>query len=231
MINIRRSKERGYAEHGWLKSYHTFSFAGYYDPRFMGFADLRVINEDTVAANSGFGKHEHDNMEIFTWVISGELTHEDSAGNKGVLKANEAQTMSAGTGVAHSEWNYSPDKPVHLLQIWIEPRENGLPFSYDQRSFSPTEREGTQQLLVTPTGENGSLKLNQNVTISIITLQKDQELILPTGQSAVWLQSISATFSLNEESVFPGDGIAVTQETALRLSAISPGELLIFKFD
>src|SRR5262245_55191646 len=161
MLKIRKSSERGHFDHGWLDTYHTFSFGDYYDPSQMGFRTLRVINEDRVQPSRGFGMHGHRDMEIVTCVLSGALEHRDSLGHGEVLKPGELQRMSAGTGIRHSEFNPSPTEPVHLYQIWIEPREKGLPPGYEQRAFDAAARQGTWQLVASPDGADGSLTIQQ----------------------------------------------------------------------
>jgi hypothetical protein len=174
MIAVRPSNERGHADHGWLNTYHTFSFADYYDPRFMNFRALRVINEDVVAPGQGFGMHPHQNMEIITYVLSGTLEHKDSLGNVGQIKPGDVQRMSAGRGVLHSEYNASKTEPVHLLQIWIMPEENGIKPSYEQKAFSKEERTGKLRLVASPEAEDGSVKINQDAKLFVSVLKPGQ---------------------------------------------------------
>src|SRR5262245_46261638 len=165
VLTLRRAAERGHADHGWLKSYHSFSFAGYFDPQHMGFGPLRVINEDRVAPGAGFGTHPHDNMEILTWVLDGEVAHKDSMGSVSTISPGELQAMTTGTGITHSEFNPSQDKPLHLLQIWIKPARRGLEPSYDQRAFKPEELNGRLALLASGDARDGSLKINQDADV------------------------------------------------------------------
>src|SRR5215210_4341952 len=174
MITIRKSKERGVGDHGWLTSHHTFSFANYYDPRQMGFRSLRVINEDEVAPGRGFGAHQHDNMEIVSIVMEGALAHRDSTGGDGVLRRGEVQRMSAGTGVVHSEFNGSQTEPVHFFQIWIMPGKRSLAPGYEQKMFPEDERRGKLKLLVAPGAENGALDINQDARVYSAILDKGQ---------------------------------------------------------
>src|SRR6201993_936106 len=165
MLQIRRSKERGYADHGWLKSFHTFSFADYFDPEHVQVGPLRVINEDRVAAGQGFGTHGHRDMEIISYVLDGELAHKDSMGNGSTIRPGDVQRMSAGSGVRHSEFNPSSTQPVHFLQIWIRPRENGIEPSYEEKSFSAAEKRGRLRLIASPDRAEGSVLINQDARV------------------------------------------------------------------
>ncbi len=231
MITIRHSNERGFADHGWLQTHHTFSFANYYDPEYMGFRHLRVINEDVIAPVSGFDTHDHADMEILTWVIEGELTHKDSLGTQEILRANEAQVMSAGTGISHSERNNSRTSSVHLLQIWLEPQTIGRTPVYAQRHFPIEERQGKQQIIASPDGREGSLCIGQQTTISLIHLRASDQLqfaILPGRQ--MWIQVISAVCLLNGQRLEPGDGAAMSEELELNLhGTVIEGDVLIFE--
>ena len=171
MLQIRKSEERGHADHGWLDSHHTFSFAGYYDPRHLGFRSLRVINEDRVAPGRGFGAHPHRDMEILSYVLEGKLAHRDRMGHEEVLSPNEIQRMSAGTGVVHSEYNGSKTEPVHFLQIWIEPSKDGLPATYEQLAFSPEEKHGRWKQLAGPAKGNGVAVINQDAKVYVSELE------------------------------------------------------------
>ena len=176
MIEVRKSEERGHAQHGWLDSYHTFSFADYHDPKFMGFRSLRVINEDRVAAGRGFGAHGHRDMEILSYVLSGLLAHKDSMGHKEALGPNEIQRMSAGTGVVHSEFNGSETEPVHFLQIWIEPASKGARSGYEQVRFAAEEKRGKLKLLAGPEGANGAVTINQDAKVYVTELNKGDQI-------------------------------------------------------
>ena len=228
MLTLRNSAARGHANHGWLDSHHTFSFANYQDPAFMGFRALRVINEDRVAGSSGFGTHSHRDMEIITYVLSGQLEHRDSMGTHGVLRPGEMQRMTAGTGVMHSEMNQSQE-PVHFLQIWILPEQRGLKPDYEQKYFSPEERQGGFRLVVSPQGQDGSMKVNQDLRLYSTLLGQGQktEHTLAPGRHA-WLQVARGEGTLNGVAVKAGDGVAISDETRLELVATTPLEALLF---
>jgi len=229
MITIRRAADRGRADHGWLLAKHTFSFADYRDPRFTRFRTLRVLNEDVVQPGQGFGTHPHADMEILTWVLSGELQHKDSMGNGSVIRPGEAQRMSAGTGVTHSEFNPSKSEPVHLLQIWIFPREKGLPPGYEQRAFPEEARRGRLALIGSPDGADGSVTLQQDARVHAALLSPGDTVeheLLP-GRGA-WVQVTRGTLTLNGEPLEAGDGAAVEDVPMLTLSAGSDAELLLF---
>jgi quercetin 2,3-dioxygenase len=220
MITIRRSNERGHANHGWLDTHYTFSFSDYYDPQFMGFRDLRVINEDFVEAGQGFPKHGHRDMEIITYMISGELSHRDSMGNGETIHPSEVQRMTAGTGVLHSEFS-SPTDKTHLLQIWILPEQNRLTPGYEQKLFPSEEKRG---------GENGSVHINQDVKLYASILKNGEELSLDldSGRHA-WIQLISGSLAVNDETLYAGDGAAISDETSLKAEGLSDGtEFLYF---
>jgi len=229
MIQIRGSEERGHAEHGWLDSRHTFSFADYYDPSHMGFRALRVINEDRVAPARGFGTHPHRDMEIVTYVISGTLQHRDSMGNGSLIKPGEVQRMSAGTGITHSEMNPSPNEPVHLLQIWLLPERQGLTPSYEQKEFAETQRRDTLKLVASHDGRNGSVTIHQDVDLygSLLSPGVTVELPLRPGRNA-WVQVVRGALDVNGTTLAAGDGAAVATEQSVRLSAARDSELLLF---
>jgi quercetin 2,3-dioxygenase len=229
MIAVRRSDERGHARHGWLESRHTFSFADYRDARFMGFRDLRVINEDRVAPGRGFGKHSHRDMEIVSWVIAGELAHEDSLGNGSVIRPGDLQRMSAGTGVTHSEQNPSPTAPVHFLQIWILPERDGLPASYEQRHFPEADRTGRLRLLASPDGRDGSVVVHQDVTLHAALLAPGTEVrhALAPGRHA-WVQVVRGAITANGAALAAGDGAALSGEAEVAIAAREPADLLVF---
>ncbi|SES73693.1 pirin family protein [Stigmatella erecta] len=228
MLTLRNSEARGHANHGWLDSHHTFSFADYYDPSFMGFRALRVINEDRVAGQSGFGAHSHRDMEIITYVLSGQLEHRDSLGSAGMLRAGEMQRMTAGTGVLHSEMN-SGDEEVHFLQIWVLPGQKGLKPGYEQKFFPREERQGGFRLVVSPEGQDGSLKVNQDLRLYSTLLGPGEKAghTLAPGRHA-WVQVARGTGTLNGVAVKAGDGVAVSNESKLELLASAPMEALLF---
>ena len=229
MIKIRRSNERGAANHGWLDTKFTFSFADYFDPRYMGFRSLRVINEDRIQADQGFPKHGHRDMEILTYVISGELSHRDSMGNGETVRPNEIQRMTAGTGVLHSEYS-SPTDETHLLQIWILPEKADLTPSYEQKYFAPELKQGKLKLVASRGGDDGSVHINQDVKLyaSVLNDGEKVSLDLPEKRYA-WIQLISGTLDVNGETLNPGDGAAISDETALKLKAGSDNtEFLLF---
>lgn len=231
MITIRKSKERGHADHGWLDSYHTFSFADYHDPAHMGFRDLRVLNEDRVAAGRGFGAHAHRDMEILTYVLKGQLAHKDSMGHTEVLGPNEIQRMSAGKGVVHSEFNGSESEPVHFLQIWIEPKSTGTVPSYAQLKFEASEKQNKLKLLASPQAEPGAVQINQDARVSVAELTKGHDLTyeLAAGRHA-WVQVVHGDIALNGVALAAGDAAAISDETSLKiLSAGSEtSEVLVF---
>ncbi|QRN95407.1 pirin family protein [Archangium violaceum] len=228
MMIVRPSEARGHANHGWLDSHHTFSFADYYDPDQMGFRALRVINEDRVAPRSGFGTHPHRDMEIVTYVLSGQIEHRDSMGTLGVLRAGEVQRMTAGTGVLHSEMNKSGEE-LHFLQIWILPERKGLTPSYEQKAFTEKERQGRFRLVVSPEGTDGALKVHQDLRLYSTLLGKGEqtEYALAPGRHA-WLQVARGKGTLNGVELKAGDGVAVSEESRLVLSASEPLEALLF---
>jgi len=229
MITLRRAKERGHARHGWLESFHTFSFAGYHDPEHMGFRALRVINEDVVQPKQGFGTHSHRDMEILTWVLEGALEHKDSLGTGSVIRPGDVQRMSAGTGVSHSEFNPSATELVHLLQIWILPERDGLAPSYEQKRFPAEERRGALRLLASRDGRADSVRIQQDVEL-YATLLGPRDVVehaLRPGRHA-WVQLARGQCELNGVALEAGDGAAVSRETALRLAGAKDAEILLF---
>ena len=229
MIKIRRSNERGHADYGWLDTNYTFSFSNYYDPRYMGFRALRVINEDFIAPNQGFPTHGHRDMEIITYVIRGELSHKDSMGNGTTILPNEVQRMSAGTGVLHSEYS-SPSEETHLLQIWILPEEEDLEPSYEQTFFAPEEKKGKLKLVASRAGTDGSVKIHQDVNLYSSILGKDEtvEHALTENRHA-WVQIVKGELELNGEILNQGDGAAVSSETLLKIRSLADEtEFLLF---
>ena len=229
MIRIRKSDDRGHFDHGWLQTYHTFSFSRYYDPRHMGFRSLRVMNEDWIAPGQGFGTHGHDNMEIVTYVLEGALAHRDSLGSGDVLHPGELQRMTAGTGISHSEFNASATDPVHLYQIWLLPEREGLEPSYEQKAISPEERHNRLRLVASPDGRDGSLTIRQDARLFLGSLDQDREFVyaLPADRHA-WLQVLRGSVEFNGAIMSAGDGAAVSDETALAVRAQSPSEVLLF---
>jgi redox-sensitive bicupin YhaK (pirin superfamily) len=226
MLKIRKSTERGFANHGWLQSYHTFSFADYFDKNFMGFGNLRVINEDKIAGGAGFGKHPHRDMEIITYVISGVLAHEDSMGNAAEILPGEVQIMSAGSGVFHSEFNGKKDQETHLLQIWILPKEKQITPRYDQKSFV---KENDLVLTVSGSGREGSLKINQNAEIFLgkfLAKKKYDFVIKP--QRKIWIQMVSGEMLVNDLLLENGDAVAIENESLIKLEAKKESEFLLF---
>jgi redox-sensitive bicupin YhaK (pirin superfamily) len=229
MIQVRKSADRGHANHGWLDTYHTFSFADYYDPRHMGFRALRVINEDRVEPARGFDPHSHQDMEILTYVVEGSLQHRDSLGNGSVIRPGDVQRMSAGTGVRHSEYNPSPDEPVHLLQIWVLPEREGIEPSYEQKHFTADERRGRLRLLASRDGREGSLRLHQDVDLHAALLGPGEpaSLALRPGRHA-WLQVVRGAFDLGGRPLEAGDGAALSGEERVALEARTESDVLVF---
>jgi redox-sensitive bicupin YhaK (pirin superfamily) len=229
MITIRRSNERGHANHGWLDTHFSFSFADYYDPNFMGFRDLRVINEDYIEPAQGFPKHGHRDMEIITYVISGEVSHRDSMGNGETVRPNEVQRMTAGTGVLHSEYS-SPTDRTHLLQIWILPEKRNLQPSYEQKEFPRSDKEGRLKLVASRGGDDGSVHINQDVQLYASVLKNGEELSHELNADRhAWIQLISGSLEVNGETLEAGDGAAISDEAKLALKATSDNtEFLLF---
>jgi redox-sensitive bicupin YhaK (pirin superfamily) len=231
VIQVRKGEERGHANHGWLDTYHTFSFADYYDPKFMGFRSLRVINEDRVAPGAGFGTHGHRDMEILTYVLEGSLAHKDSMGHQQALGPNEIQRMSAGTGVRHSEFNPSNSERLHLFQIWIEPATAGTPPSYEQIRFDPEEKKNKLKRLAGPEGGNGAARINQNAQVFVAELAKGAE--IPYGldsKRAAWVHVVRGEVVLNGVALRTGDAAAVSGEEHLALTGgdVDSSEILLF---
>jgi quercetin 2,3-dioxygenase len=229
MLTIRRSGERGHFDHGWLNTYHTFSFDQYYDPRYMGFRSLRVINEDFVAPSRGFPTHGHRDMEIITYILEGALKHEDSMGNGSVIRPGDVQRMTAGTGVRHSEKNPSNTERVHLLQIWILPNAENLTPGYEQKAFSDEERRGQLRLIASGDGRDDSVHLNQDVSLFASILDATQEVEREMDAKRYgWIQVARGSVVVNGESVEQGDGVVVVGESNLRIKAQEPAEILLF---
>jgi redox-sensitive bicupin YhaK (pirin superfamily) len=230
MITIRPSQARGSANFGWLDSRHTFSFGNYYDPDHMGFASLRVINEDKVDPGHGFPTHGHRNMEIVTYVLDGALEHKDSIGNGSIMRPGDVQRMSAGTGILHSEFNPSESAPVHLLQIWILPERNGLEPSYEQTHFSIAEKQGTLRLIGSRDGRNGSVTIHQDLNLYATRLGEGETVSHSIAPGRVlWVQVAQGAIQLNAQPLYAGDGAAIAQEDALTLTGLSDmSEILVF---
>ena len=229
MIQIRKAADRGHFNFGWLDTYHTFSFGEYYDAEQMGYHSLRVINEDRVGPGRGFGTHPHRDMEIVTYVLDGELKHEDSLGTGSVIRPGEIQRMSAGTGVTHSEFNASADRDVHLLQIWILPKTKGLTPSYEQKKIDLDSARGKWNLIASENGGETAAKLNQDANLSVAILSAGERLSveLANGRHA-WLQVARGSVRLNDMPLVAGDGAAVADELRFSIEATTDAELLLF---
>lgn len=229
MVTIRRSSERGHFDHEWLDTYHTFSFADYRDPRFMGFRTLRVINEDRVAPGQGFGRHPHRDMEILTYVLSGALEHRDSLGNGAIIRPGEVQYMAAGTGVEHSEFNPSKTEEVHLMQVWIRPDRRSAAPRYEQRSFPSLAESGVLTLLASADGADGSIRINQDARLLAAALRAGQRTSYSLGAGrGAWVQVLRGSVSLSGQRLDAGDGAAVEDNTALSIDAETESEILLF---
>jgi redox-sensitive bicupin YhaK (pirin superfamily) len=227
MIIVRKAGDRGHFDHGWLNTYHTFSFADYYDPAQMGFGALRVINEDRVAPGRGFATHAHADMEIITYVLDGALEHKDSLGNGSVIHPGEVQRMSAGTGVSHSEFNHSKTEPVHFLQIWILPEREGLPPSYEQRTIPPEALQGRLTLIAAPA--SGMVTVHQDVGLYAAALATGETVTHPLQpRRRAWLQVVRGRVTLNGQPLQASDGAAVTQESRLEIGSPGSAEVLLF---
>ena len=229
MVEIRRSNERGRAQLGWLDSRHTFSFADYYDPAYMGFASLRVINEDRVAPGAGFPTHAHRDMEILTYPLQGALEHRDSLGTGSVIRPGDVQRMSAGTGVRHSEYNHSKTEPVHFFQIWIVPARTGLAPGYEQKHFDDSALHGGLRLVASPDGRDGSVTVHQDALLYAGRLDAGQTVHhAPAAGRHVYLQVAKGRLSLNHETLQAGDGAGIIGETEITIRAQDAAELLLF---
>ena len=229
MIKIRKSNDRGHADHGWLNSHHTFSFAGYRDPNFMGFRGLRVMNEDRVAPGQGFGTHAHDNMEIISYVLSGALEHKDSMGNGEILRPGEFQRISAGTGITHSEFNPSKKQPVHFYQIWLVPNQRDIKPTYEQREYTDVEKQNQFRLVASPNGEEESLRIHTDAKVYLSKITEGKEVSTELDNNRFgWLQVLSGSVSLNGNSLSQGDGAAIIEETNLSLAASTNAEVMLF---
>ena len=229
MITLRKSQERGYADHGWLKSFHSFSFAGYHDPEFMGWGNLRVINDDQVAPGMGFGKHSHRNMEIVTYVLSGELAHEDSMGNVKGIPPGDVQRMSAGTGVMHSEFNHAKDQTTHLLQIWIEPNVLEISPGYEQKTIPLNDKQGKLRLVASPDGADDSVQIHADAKMYAGLFNGPQTAQLALNpQRKAYAHLISGSLSINGHSLSGGDALLIENESELVIEEGKNAEVLIF---
>ena len=229
MLFVRKSQDRGYADHGWLKSFHSFSFAGYHDPRFMGWGNLRVINDDRVAPGMGFGKHGHRNMEIISYVLSGELAHEDSMGNIKGIPPGDVQRMSAGTGVMHSEFNHAKDQTTHFLQIWIEPNQLEIAPSYEQKTIPAISKNGKLCLVASPTGEAGSVSISADAKIYAGLFDGEQSASLKLDSSRkAYVHLIRGSLRVNDQELNGGDALLIQDESQLTLTNGKSAEVLVF---
>jgi redox-sensitive bicupin YhaK (pirin superfamily) len=229
MNALRKSSERGFADHGWLKSFHTFSFAGYFDPENMGYGSLRVINEDRVAPGQGFGKHPHRDMEIISYVLDGELEHKDSMGTGSVIRPGDVQRMSAGTGVFHSEYNPSPTNGVHFLQIWIEPDELGIKPSYEQKFFSPEEKRGRLRLIASPDGRDGSVTIHQDALLYAALIDAAESVTHTlAAERKAYVHVARGSVLANGQRLGAGDALKVDGESVVVLDKGDQAEVLLF---
>lgn len=229
MLTLRPSAERGYADHGWLKSFHSFSFAGYHDPAHIGFGNLRVINEDRIAAGKGFGTHSHRDMEIVSYVLSGELAHKDSMGNVKGIPPGDVQRMSAGTGVAHSEFNHAPGQTTHFLQIWIEPNVTGIPPGYEQKTIAPASKRGTLRLVASPDGRHDSVTLHADAKMyaGLFDAGESAALDLAAGRKT-YVHLVTGQLSVNGQILRTGDAAMLEGESRLHLEGCDFAEVLVF---
>lgn len=229
MMRIRKAHERGHADHGWLDTYHTFSFADYHDPAQMGFRALRVINEDRVHPGQGFGMHGHRDMEIITYVLEGALEHKDSMGNGSILRPGEFQRMSAGSGIRHSEFNPSATEPVHLYQIWLLPRSKGIQPGYDQKAVAEDERRGRLRLVASPDGADGSLTIHQDAFVYLSSLSAREKVNheINAGRYG-WLQVLRGRVNVNGSVLETSDGAALSEEPRVVVAGEEPAEVMLF---
>jgi len=230
MLQPRYAGDRGHANHGWLDTFHTFSFASYYDPAEMGWGDLRVINEDRVQPGKGFGMHGHNDMEIITYILAGALQHKDSMGNSAIIRPGEVQRMSAGSGVLHSEFNPSQTEPVHLLQIWIEPNVTGIQPGYEQKFFAPEEKRGRLRLVASSDGRDGSVTIHQDAAVYVTVLEPGETVVHPlaSGRRA-YAQVARGTVTVNGQRLHAGDGARIKDEAEIVLvGAEESAEVLLF---
>lgn len=229
MLTLRKSQDRGYADHGWLKSFHSFSFAGYYDPQFMGWGNLRVINEDRVAAGTGFGTHGHRDMEIVSYVVSGELAHQDSMGNSSRIPPGDVQRMSAGRGVQHSETNHAQGQSTHFFQIWIEPSQRGIAPGYEQKTFADAEKRGVLRLVAAPDGAQGAVTLHADARLyaGLFDGAESAQVDLAPGRKA-YVHVVRGSLHVNGQALQGGDAAMLTEETSVVLRDGKDAEVLVF---
>jgi len=229
MLTLRKSTERGYADHGWLKSFHSFSFADYYDPKHMGFGNLRVINEDRIAPGTGFGTHGHRDMEIVSYVLSGALGHKDSIGNGAQIVPGDVQRMSAGRGIQHSEYNHAAQDTTHFLQIWIEPSVRGIEPGYEQKHFDAAQKRGALRLVASPDGREDSVKLNANAALYAGLFDGDEraELKLPANRKT-YVHVVRGSVEVNGQALSAGDAAMLDNEPALQIGSGHDAEVLVF---
>ena len=228
-MTIRKANERGTAELGWLHSKHTFSFGNYYDAKHMGYRSLRVINDDRVEPGEGFGTHPHRDMEIISYVVDGALEHKDSMGTGSIIRPNDVQRMSAGSGVTHSEYNPQKDAPAHFLQIWIEPAEKGIEPAYEQKAYTPEDKTNQFRLVASPDGTDGSVSINQDVKLYATILESGKEIKQAFNPDRyLWVQVVQGKLTLNGETLETGDGAAIENVNELTLTGIDNSEVLVF---
>ena len=229
MLTVRKSQDRGHADHGWLNSYHSFSFAGYYDPAHMGFGNLRVINEDRIAPGTGFGTHGHRDMEIVSYVLSGGLAHKDSMGNIKGIPPGDVQRMSAGTGVQHSEFNHAEGQTTHFLQIWIEPKVRGIAPGYEQKTFGDAEKRGALRLVASPDGAQGSVTINADASLYAGLFDADEAVTLALDpERKTYVHLVRGALQVNGQSLSGGDAALLEQEATLSLTQGQDAEVLVF---
>lgn len=229
MLKLRKSEERGYADHGWLKSFHSFSFANYYDPDHMGWGNLRVINEDRIEPGTGFGKHSHRNMEIISYVLSGELAHQDSMGNIKGIPPGDVQRMSAGTGVTHSEFTHAKGQVTHFLQIWIEPNVREIPPGYEQRTIPAAEKQGTLRLVASPNGENGSVVIHADAKLYAGLFDGNENASLDIDpRRKAYVHLIRGELAVNGQTIASGDAVMLEQENHIQITDANKAEVLVF---
>lgn len=229
MLTLRKSQDRGHADHGWLKSFHSFSFAGYHDPAHMGWGNLRVINEDRIAPGTGFGTHGHRDMEIISYVLSGNLAHKDSLGNVQGIPPGDVQRMSAGTGVQHSEFNHAPDQVAHFLQIWIEPNLTGMAASYEQKTFPDAEKRGTLRRVASPDGAQGSVKIHADASLYAGLLDGEEAVSLALDPSRkAYVHLVRGQLKVNGQPLAAGDAALLAGENQITLDRARDAEVLVF---